>query len=58
MTNLAAHLCQEAKDGQILVSARFLNPVEALVRAESLGEVALKGFRRPVSIYNITGVND
>ena len=58
VTNLAARLCQEAKDGQILVSARFLNPVEALVCAQSLGDVTLKGFRRPVSIYNITGLSD
>jgi class 3 adenylate cyclase len=58
VTNLASRLCQEAKDGQILVSARFLKPIEALVCAESLGETTLKGFRRPVSIYNITGLNE
>jgi signal transduction histidine kinase/class 3 adenylate cyclase len=58
VTNLAARLCQEAKDGQILVSGRFLKLVEALVSAESLGDLTLKGFRRPVSIYNITGVRD
>ena len=48
VTNLAARLCQEAKDGQILVSGRFMKLVEALVSAESLGDLTLKGFQRPV----------
>jgi class 3 adenylate cyclase len=58
VTNLAARLCQEAKDGQILVSGRLLQLVEAVVRAEALGDLALKGFHRPVSIYNITAVRE
>lgn len=58
VTNLAARLCQEATDGQILVSGRFLQLVESLVRAEPLGELTLKGFHRPVAAYNITGMKD
>ena len=58
VTNLASRLCQEAKDGQILVPGRFLQLVEALVRAEPLGDLTLKGFHRPVSGYNITGMSD
>jgi class 3 adenylate cyclase len=57
VTNLAARLCQEAKDGQILVSGRFMKLVEAIVSAELLGDLTLKGFQRPVSIYNITAVS-
>jgi len=53
VTNLAARLCQEAKDGQILASGRFLELVEALVRTEPLGDLSLKGFRRRVSAHNI-----
>jgi signal transduction histidine kinase/class 3 adenylate cyclase len=53
VTNLAARLCQEAKDGQILASGRFLELVEALVRTEPLGDLSLKGFRRRVSVHNI-----
>jgi class 3 adenylate cyclase len=35
-----------------------LKLVEALVSAESLGDLTLKGFQRPVSIYNITEVRE
>jgi class 3 adenylate cyclase len=53
VTNLAARLCSEAKDGQILVSGRFLELVESLVRTEPLGDLSLKGFHRRVSAHNI-----
>ena len=53
VTNLAARLCAEAQPGQILVSQQFLNRVEDLVQAELLGEVALKGFNRTISTFNI-----
>jgi class 3 adenylate cyclase len=53
VTNLAARLCQEAKDGQILASGRFLELVEALVRTEPLGDLNLKGFHRRVLAHNI-----
>ena len=47
VTNLAARLCGEAKPGQILISRRVLATVEALVEAEPVGELTLKGFLRP-----------
>jgi class 3 adenylate cyclase len=53
VTNLAARMCAEAQPGQILISQRFLNRVEDLVQAELLGEVALKGFNRTISTFNI-----
>jgi CheY-like chemotaxis protein len=53
VTNLAARLCAEAKAGQTLVGRRVLSEIEPLVDAESLGEVVLKGFARPVSMYNV-----
>src|SRR5215204_2990138 len=40
--NLAARLCAEAKDGQILVSRRIAGAVEAGVRLEEIGDLALK----------------
>src|SRR5256885_15376210 len=55
VTNLAARLCGEARPGQILISRRLFGAVEAVVRAEPVGELALKGFSRPVSVYNVTG---
>jgi adenylate cyclase len=55
VTNLAARLCGEARPGQILIPRRLFNAVEDVVAAEPIGELALKGFSRPVSAYNITG---
>src|SRR5437016_10244222 len=53
VTNLAARLCAEARPGQILVSQRLLTTVEALVEAEAVGELSLKGFVRPVTAFNV-----
>jgi hypothetical protein len=52
--NLAARLCAEAKDGQILVSSRIAGAVEAIVKLEDLGNLELKGLRRPVAVFNVT----
>jgi class 3 adenylate cyclase/CheY-like chemotaxis protein len=54
VTNLAARLCAEAKAGQTLVARRVLAAVESLVETESMGEIALKGFAHPVSVFNLT----
>jgi adenylate cyclase len=56
VTNLAARLCGEAKPGQILVSRKLFGMVEDFVEAESVGEMPLKGFTRPVTVYNMTGL--
>jgi len=51
--NLAARLCAEAKDGQILVSSHIAEAIEAVVRLEDLGNLELKGLRRPVAAFNV-----
>src|SRR5436190_18267625 len=56
VTNLAFRLCGEAKPGQILAARRVLTTVEELVEAELVGELALKGFSRPVSTFNLIGL--
>ena len=53
VTNLAARLCSEAKGGQILTNQKTLSKLEHVVEAETLGEMHLKGFVRPVSAFNI-----
>jgi class 3 adenylate cyclase len=53
VTNLAARLCGEARPGQVLVAHRVLAALDELVDVEPLGEVALKGFRRPVAVFNV-----
>jgi class 3 adenylate cyclase len=56
VTNLAARLCGEAQPGQILIPRRLHGVVEDFVTAEPAGELSLKGFSRPVTAYNITGL--
>ncbi len=53
VTNLAARLCGEAKPGQALISHRLLGTVEELVEVEPVGELALKGFHRPITAFNV-----
>jgi adenylate cyclase len=54
VTNLAARLCGEAQPGQILISKRVLASVEELVDAEPVGALTLKGFGKPVPVFNVT----
>jgi class 3 adenylate cyclase len=56
VTNLAARLCGEAKPGQILVSKRVLAMTEGLLEVESAGELALKGFHRPIPAFSVLGL--
>jgi class 3 adenylate cyclase/CheY-like chemotaxis protein len=53
VTNLASRLCGEAKPGQILVAQRLLGSVDGLVETDRVGELALKGFQRRVTAYNV-----
>jgi class 3 adenylate cyclase len=51
--NLAARLCAEAKDGQILVAQSVAVAVEDTTPLEEVGELNLKGLTQPVSAYNV-----
>ncbi len=51
--NLAARLCAEAKDGQILVAQRVAAAVEGKAVLEEIGPLALKGLTQPVVAYNV-----
>jgi class 3 adenylate cyclase len=51
--NLAARLCAVAEPGQIILSERVYARVESMVTATPLGQLALKGFRRPVVAYSL-----
>jgi adenylate cyclase len=55
-TNLAARLCGDAKNMQILISPRALAKVEDRIEVESVGELTLKGFHRPIPAYNVLGI--
>jgi PAS domain S-box-containing protein len=52
--NLAARLCAEAKDGQILIAQRVAVAVEEITPLEEVGELTLKGLTQPVVAYNVT----
>jgi class 3 adenylate cyclase len=56
--NLAARLCEEAKAGQIIASQRAFLAVEPQAEARPLGDLALKGFHRPMAAVEITGWRD
>jgi adenylate cyclase len=53
VTNLAARLCSEARPGQILIQRRVYAAVEELIEATAVGELALKGFSRPIPTYEV-----
>jgi GAF domain-containing protein len=55
--NLAACLCDEAKDGQILIDGKVKVAVEAAAQLEPLEELRLKGFHRPIKAFNVRGVS-
>jgi class 3 adenylate cyclase len=51
--NVAARLCAEAKDGQILLSQLVNVALKGSVATEQLGPLALKGLTQPVVAYNV-----
>lgn len=51
--NVAARLCGEAKDGQILLSQRVTVALKGSVATEQVGALALKGLIQPVVAYNV-----
>jgi adenylate cyclase len=53
VTNLAARLCAEAKDGQILISRRVAVAVEDTAKLEEIGDVSLKGLSQAVAVFNV-----
>jgi adenylate cyclase len=58
VTNLAARLCAEAQPRQILISQRVYAAIEDIVVADSVGELALRGFSRPARAYNVVGLDE
>jgi adenylate cyclase len=51
--NLAARLCADAGDGQILTSGRLAASVGETVEVEQLGERALRGMSRSIAVVNL-----
>jgi class 3 adenylate cyclase len=58
VTNLAARLCSDAGPWQVLVTDRVLAATEHVCVAETVGDVAPKGFSRTVRVHNISALVD
>ena len=58
VTNLSARLCQEAQDGQILVSQRVQAEVEHLVEATPVGPLVLRGFAKPIAAFDVVRLRE
>jgi class 3 adenylate cyclase len=56
VTNVAARLCAEAKDGQILVTQRVAAAIDKLAELQQLGDIALRGLSRPIAVLNVSGL--
>jgi adenylate cyclase len=58
VTNLASRLADEASGGQILITQRLYAEVEDAVDVGPTGEFTLKGFRQPVTAFNVLAVRE
>jgi adenylate cyclase len=56
VTNVAARLCAEAKDGQILLTQRVAAAIDDLAEIEPRGDLVLRGLSRPVAVLNVLGL--
>jgi len=57
VTNLAARLCGEAQGGQILVSQRVEGALGDVAKSQPIGDISLKGFNKPVKVFEIRANN-
>jgi class 3 adenylate cyclase len=56
VTNLASRLADEATAGQVLITQQLHAEIEEAVDVEPVGELTLKGFRRPIPAFNVIAV--
>jgi len=56
VSNVGARLCAEAQDGQILITRQVQAAVDDIAVCEPVGELTLKGLRRPVVTHNVVGL--
>ncbi len=57
VANLASRLCDQAQNGQILITQRVYAEVEDLAQVEPIGELTFKGFHKPVPAFQVLGMN-
>jgi adenylate cyclase len=57
VTNLAARLCDAARDGQVFISQRVAAAVDRTASLEPVGELSLKGLTRPGAVYQVVALH-
>ncbi len=57
VANLAARLCDQARDGQILITQRVYAEVEDVAEVEPIGEFTFKGFHKPVPVFHVLAMS-
>jgi adenylate cyclase len=58
VVNLAARLCAQAADNQILIDRKVLAVVDPIFLTEPAGEFMLKGLHRLTAAFNVCGVRE
>jgi class 3 adenylate cyclase len=58
VVNLAARLCAQAADNQILIDRKVFAAVDAAFVIEPAGELMLKGLHRPTAAFNVCGLRE
>ena len=58
VVNMASRLCNQALDGQILLSQRVHTAANGEFAVQSTGEMTLKGIAKPVTVYNVPRLKD
>lgn len=56
VTNLASRLCDQARDGQIIISQRVYAAIDDSVEVEFIGNLSLKGLHRAIKAYNVVSI--
>ena len=57
VTNLAARLCSEAAPWEVYVTQRVKSAVGGKAVTDPVGELTLRGFSRPVSVFTVRGLD-
>jgi DNA-binding response OmpR family regulator len=56
VVNLAARLCSQAQNGEILIDAKVQAAVESLAVTGPAVELTLKGLHRPIAAFNVSAI--
>jgi class 3 adenylate cyclase len=54
VVNLAARLCDQAGDGEILINRRIFVDIDGEENVEPRGMLKLKGFEKPIDVFRLT----